>query len=257
MLRARHPDPPGVVDDAAQAVVAPRQDERPPRKRSQGHLARRDFVRWRAMFIDVRVGPLGWTTSMRRARAHHHPRLRHGRHARPEGRAGGAGEGESRERLTVDEGALCAYCRERIAGYECPRSVEFVDELPMTAARWSPVPLRKALPTLRSHGDGANPARTSGELPPCEAGRSGRASRLRCVTAGLGQPSSKLSLSLRPAGRVQGASGRPLAKVTARPERADSVAASATARALTPSCSVTGMAPPCSTACTNARHSAS
>ena len=39
-----------------------------------------------------------------------------------------------RPALTVDEAALRAWCRERIAGYKCPGSVEFVDELPMTAA---------------------------------------------------------------------------------------------------------------------------
>ena len=39
-----------------------------------------------------------------------------------------------RPALNVDEAALRSWCRERIAGYKCPRSVEFVDELPMTAA---------------------------------------------------------------------------------------------------------------------------
>jgi long-chain acyl-CoA synthetase len=39
-----------------------------------------------------------------------------------------------RPALHVDEAALRSWCRERIAGYKCPRSVEFVDELPMTAA---------------------------------------------------------------------------------------------------------------------------
>ena len=30
----------------------------------------------------------------------------------------------------VTEAELIAYCRERIAGYKCPTSVDFVDELP-------------------------------------------------------------------------------------------------------------------------------
>jgi acyl-CoA synthetase (AMP-forming)/AMP-acid ligase II len=31
---------------------------------------------------------------------------------------------------TLDEAGLRAFCKERIAGYKCPRSVEFVDVLP-------------------------------------------------------------------------------------------------------------------------------
>ncbi|MDP3926842.1 MAG: fatty-acid--CoA ligase, partial [Hydrogenophaga sp.] len=34
----------------------------------------------------------------------------------------------------LDEDAIRAHCRERIAGYKCPRSVEYRDELPLTAA---------------------------------------------------------------------------------------------------------------------------
>jgi len=30
----------------------------------------------------------------------------------------------------VDADALIAFCRERIAGFKCPKSVDFVDELP-------------------------------------------------------------------------------------------------------------------------------
>ncbi len=34
----------------------------------------------------------------------------------------------------VDLGALQSHCRERLAGYKCPRSVEFVDSLPLSGA---------------------------------------------------------------------------------------------------------------------------
>jgi long-chain acyl-CoA synthetase len=30
----------------------------------------------------------------------------------------------------VDEAELIAYCKERIAGFKCPRSVDFIAELP-------------------------------------------------------------------------------------------------------------------------------
>jgi acyl-CoA synthetase (AMP-forming)/AMP-acid ligase II len=35
---------------------------------------------------------------------------------------------------TVDEGALIAWCREHMANYKAPRTVHFVDELPLTAS---------------------------------------------------------------------------------------------------------------------------
>ena len=34
----------------------------------------------------------------------------------------------------MTEAELGAFCREHIAGYKAPRSVEFVDELPMSGA---------------------------------------------------------------------------------------------------------------------------
>jgi long-chain acyl-CoA synthetase len=34
----------------------------------------------------------------------------------------------------VDADALRAWCRERLAGYKCPRGISFVRELPMSAA---------------------------------------------------------------------------------------------------------------------------
>ena len=37
-----------------------------------------------------------------------------------------------RGRLTADE--LRAWCRERLAGYKCPRSISFMRELPLSAA---------------------------------------------------------------------------------------------------------------------------
>ena len=37
-------------------------------------------------------------------------------------------------RAAVDEQALRAWCRERLAGYECPRSIAFVTDLPLSAA---------------------------------------------------------------------------------------------------------------------------
>ena len=37
-------------------------------------------------------------------------------------------------RATVDAEALRAWCRERLAGYKCPRSIAFVAELPLSAA---------------------------------------------------------------------------------------------------------------------------
>ncbi|MFR9806843.1 long-chain-fatty-acid--CoA ligase [Pseudonocardia sp. RS010] len=40
----------------------------------------------------------------------------------------------TREGATVDAGALIAHCRERIADYKCPRSVEFRSALPISAA---------------------------------------------------------------------------------------------------------------------------
>ena len=33
--------------------------------------------------------------------------------------------------VTADE--LIAHCRERLAGYKCPKRIEFLDELPRTA----------------------------------------------------------------------------------------------------------------------------
>ena len=35
---------------------------------------------------------------------------------------------------SVDEQALIAYCKERMAAYKYPREIEFVDELPKTAS---------------------------------------------------------------------------------------------------------------------------
>ena len=35
---------------------------------------------------------------------------------------------------TLDAQAVIAHCRDEIAGYKCPRSVEFRDELPLSAA---------------------------------------------------------------------------------------------------------------------------
>ena len=37
------------------------------------------------------------------------------------------------EGSTVDEASIIAFCRERLAHYQCPTSVDFVDELPRNA----------------------------------------------------------------------------------------------------------------------------
>ena len=39
-----------------------------------------------------------------------------------------------RDGLTLDAEALIAHCREQIAGYKCPRTVEFRSALPLSAA---------------------------------------------------------------------------------------------------------------------------
>lgn len=39
-----------------------------------------------------------------------------------------------REGSKIDEADIIAYCREQIAHYKCPRTVEFRDELPLSAA---------------------------------------------------------------------------------------------------------------------------
>jgi acyl-CoA synthetase (AMP-forming)/AMP-acid ligase II len=39
-----------------------------------------------------------------------------------------------RDSATVDEGALAAWCRDHMANYKAPRTVVFVDELPLTAS---------------------------------------------------------------------------------------------------------------------------
>jgi acyl-CoA synthetase (AMP-forming)/AMP-acid ligase II len=38
-----------------------------------------------------------------------------------------------RDGATFDEAAVIAYCRDRLAGFECPTSAERRDELPKTA----------------------------------------------------------------------------------------------------------------------------
>ena len=40
---------------------------------------------------------------------------------------------ELEKHAELDEGAIRAYCRERLATYKVPRSVEAIDELPRTA----------------------------------------------------------------------------------------------------------------------------
>jgi long-chain acyl-CoA synthetase len=37
-------------------------------------------------------------------------------------------------RQPVDDEALRAWCRERLAGYKCPRAIRFMAELPLSAA---------------------------------------------------------------------------------------------------------------------------
>ena len=61
---------------------------------------------------------------------------RRGRHRRPRRRMGRAGEGGRRARRRCRSRAptlaetLQAWCRERLAGYKCPRSVDFREQLP-------------------------------------------------------------------------------------------------------------------------------
>jgi acyl-CoA synthetase (AMP-forming)/AMP-acid ligase II len=35
---------------------------------------------------------------------------------------------------SVDEAAVIAHCKERIAGYKCPRQVSFIDAMPLSGA---------------------------------------------------------------------------------------------------------------------------
>ena len=47
---------------------------------------------------------------------------------------------------TADAGELVAFCRERLSGYKCPRTVDIIDDLPKNALgkilkAESPVPL--------------------------------------------------------------------------------------------------------------------
>ena len=62
--------------------------------------------------------------------------------------------------VTVDDAALVAYCRRSLAGYKCPKRIDFVDALPLTAAgKVAKNRLREAL------RDGGPPAATHGEDP--------------------------------------------------------------------------------------------